>query len=352
MAGEDHPQGRRQGGEVVCVGGGRQEGWASMLRGRAEPGNAAPWQSGSPSQGPAQMLAASPQCAVASAVPVSPSRWGLSPPGRPVGPLPQPLFSRSTRGKSPSPLWGCVYHCPRQGSSVRPLLSGGAPPRPPQGCHKGLGWVEPAGPAPKSWVVSCLCPWRAMVLGRRLPSCALGPSFGKGRGCSFSALRGGRGVTAEPWGPRRSRAAEQLTEPPGSLRPPVSAFRLSRDLRPCHLPWCCPTPPPPPPAAPVAPLDTSLQASVPVAHACACRDLRARLPWTVSSSHRLPPSRGSQVSCPSFWRGAVGSHTSAPASSAPACWFQWVTLWGQYHRTETPGPAAATQNPSPAAAWR
>ena len=238
---EDHPQGRRRGGEVVCVGGGRREGQASMLRGWAEPGNAAPWRSGSPSQGPAQMLAASPQCAVASAVPVSPSRWGLSPPGRPVGPLPRPLFSRSTCGESPSLLRGCVYCCPRQGSSVRPLLSGGAPPRPPQGCRKGLGRAEPAGPAPKSWVVSCLCLWRAVVLGRQLPSCALGPSFGKGCGCSFSALRGGRGVTAEPWGPGGAGLQSSSRSP---LVPCVPRSRLPiapRTCGPATLPWCFPT---------------------------------------------------------------------------------------------------------------
>ena len=365
---EDHPQGRRRGGEVVCVGGGRRDGRASMLRGRAEPGNAAPWRSGSPSQGPAQMLAASPQCAVASAVPVFPSRWGLSPPGRPVGPLPRPLFSRSTCGESPSLLRGCVYRCPRQGSSVRPLLSGGAPPRPPQGCRKGLGRAEPAGPAPKSWVVSCLCPWRAVVLGRQLPSCALGPSFGKGCGCSFSALRGGRGVTAEPWGPggaglqsssqsprvpcvpqsqlQRSRAAEQLTEPPGSLRPPVSAARCSQDLRPCHPALVLSHAPPPPPAAPVAPLDTSLQASLPVATPRAHRDLQASLPWTVSSSHRLLRRGAARCPAPASG-GALWAPTGLPRELGPYLLVSVGDFVGSVSSDGDPGPACGHPEPEP-----
>ena len=77
------------------------------------------------------------------------------------GPPPQPLFSRGTHGESPSPLWGCVYRCPGQGSSVRgvPSNTSKALPAPTlPGHHEGPGRVERAGPAPKFWVVSCLCP--------------------------------------------------------------------------------------------------------------------------------------------------------------------------------------------------
>lgn len=162
-----------------------------------EPGSAALGGQGPRAEAPL-MLAARPPVHCGLCCPRLPAPGEVSAlPGGLRSPRPS-LFSRSTHGVSPSLLWGCVYRCPGQGSSVRPLMSGGAPPRPPQRCHKGPGWAEPAGPAPNFRVVPCLCPWQAVVLGRWLPSCALGPPFGKGCGCSFSALRGWGGVTAEP----------------------------------------------------------------------------------------------------------------------------------------------------------
>ena len=69
---------------------------------------------------------------------------------------------------------------------------------------------------------------------------------------------GGRGgVTADPWGPWRSRAAERLTEPQAAVCPPVSAAVAPRTLGPCqpalalfHAPPC--------PLPFFTPLDTSV----------------------------------------------------------------------------------------------
>lgn len=213
-----------------------------------------------------------------------------------------------------------------EGGALR-HLQGPPGPHTPR-ASRGPGAGGAGGPSPE--VLGCVLPVPVRIcgLGKVAASCALGRLFGKGCRCSFSTLGGdGEESQLSPGGPRGA-GLQSGSEPRAAVCPPVSAACRSQD--PGALPACLGAfPRSPPPAAPVSPL--GYFPTLHSRHHClwqtprACRDLRASLPWT-SFSCRVPPPRDGQLSCPRFWRGAVGSHTSAPVSAAPACWFQWVTL--------------------------
>lgn len=190
----------------------------SVLGGRAEPGSVAPWWSGSLSRDPAQMLEASPRALWPLLSPLlSASSCGLSPPRRPAGP-PQPasvLTEHSRRVALPTPE--LCAPVPRagvlgEGGALRHLRGPPGPHTPRASRGPGAGGA--GGPGPE--VLGCVLPVpvTSCGLGKVAASCVLGRLFGKGCRCSFSTLGGGwGGVTAEPWGPRRSRAAERLQSP-------------------------------------------------------------------------------------------------------------------------------------------
>lgn len=151
----------------------------------------------------------------------------------------------------------------------------------------------------------------------------------RGAGVPFPHWGGdGEESQLSPGGPGGAGLQSGYRAPGCRVSPSLGCLSLPGPWEPASLPWRFSTFPPT--HCPCSPLE-----HLPIPHSrhhClwqmprARRDLRAHLPWTSSSSRRVPPSRGGQVSFPRFWRGAVGSHASAPASSAPACWFQRVTL--------------------------
>lgn len=286
------------------------------------------------------------------------SSCGLSPPRRPAGP-PQPasvLTEHSRRVALPTP--GLCAPVPRagvlgEGGALRHLRGPPGPHTPRASRGPGAGGA--GGPGPE--VLGCVLPVpvTSCGLGKVAASCALGRLFGKGCRCSFSTLGGdGEESQLSPGGPGGAGLQSGYRAPGCRVSPSLGCLSLPGPWDPASLPWRFSTFPPT--HCPCSPLE-----HLPIPHSrrhClwqmprARRDLRARLPWTSSSSRRVPPSRGGQVSFPRFWRGAVGSHASAPASSAPACWFQRVTLLESLPAQFLCGVSIVGGDRRPPVAWR
>lgn len=184
----------------------------------------------------------------------------------------------------------------------------------------------------------CLCPWRAVVLGRWLLSCALGPSFGKVRVFLFRTEGMGEESQLSPEAAEARGCGGGSQSPTAALVPQSQLPVAPRPWDPATLPWCFPMLLRPSLSAGHTPTQCAPTAT----SGPACRGPSPLL--------QAPSIAGQQVSCPSFWR-VCKLPRICPASSAPACWFQWVIVWGQYRRLG-PSPPVATQNQGPPVALR